>query len=167
VYGPQKGADSAAIADLDAALAHFADVVKRDLGVDVLDQQGAGAAGGLGAGLIAFLGAELRSGAQVVGEAAGIQARIATADLVITGEGRLDLQTAFGKAPQYVASLAKAAGKPTVCIAGSLGPGYESSESLFAAIEALSDGHAPLPEPGEAAAQVSAAAVRAVLSLVR
>jgi glycerate kinase len=163
VYGPQKGADAAAIAELDAALAHYAALVKRDLGVDVLDRPGAGAAGGLGAALIAFLGADLRSGAEVVGQAAGIEARIRAADAVITGEGRLDGQTAFGKAPQYVARLARAAGKPVVCIAGSLGEGYESTRSLFAAIESLSDGKSPLPTPAVAAEQVAAAVVRGML----
>ena len=167
VYGPQKGADTAAIEELDAALQHFADVLKRDLGVDVADMPGAGAAGGLGAGLIAFLGAELRSGARVVGEAAGIAERIAKADLVITGEGRLDHQTQYGKTPQYVASLARGAGTPVLCIAGTLGEGYESSAALFDAIEALGDGTGPLPTPEQAARQVEAASVRGVDSLIR
>ena len=166
VYGPQKGADAAAIAELDAALAHYARVIKRDLDIDVLDRPGAGAAGGLGAALIAFLGAELRSGAEVVGQAAGIEERIRASDIVITGEGRLDSQTSFGKAPQYVARLARAAGKPTVCIAGSLGEGYESTHSLFSVVESLSDGRSPLPTPEVAAEQVAAAAVRAVLNVV-
>ena len=166
VYGPQKGADAAAITELDAALSHFASIMKRDLGVDVLDIPGAGAAGGLGAGIIAFLGATLESGARVVGEAAGIEARIAEADLVITGEGRLDGQTAYGKAPQYVARLAQRAGKPVLCIAGSLGEGYERSASLFAAIEALSDGKGPLPGRDEAARQTSAASARGVQALI-
>lgn len=166
VYGPQKGADAAAIAELDAALAHFAVIVRRDLGVDVLEEPGAGAAGGLGAGIIAFLGATLQSGAQVVGEAAGIGTRIAAADVVITGEGRLDGQTAYGKTPQYVAKLARAAGKPVICVAGTLGGGYETSMSLFAAVEALSDGSGPLPTPEEASRQVGAASVRGVQSLI-
>ncbi len=166
VYGPQKGADADAIEELDAALAHFAAIVRRDLGVDVLEISGAGAAGGLGAGIIAFLGATLQSGAQVVGEAAGIEARIAEADLVITGEGRLDGQTAYGKTPQYVAKLAQAAGKPAICIAGMLGDGYEASAGLFAAIEALSDGTGPLPTPEEAARQVEAASVRGVQAVI-
>jgi len=165
VYGPQKGADATAVAELDAALAHYAAVIKQDLGVDVLDQVGAGSGGGLGAALLAFLDADLRSGADVVGKAAGIEARISAADAVITGEGRLDGQTAFGKAPQYVARLARAAGKPTVCIAGSLGEGYESTRGLFAAIESLSDGRSPLPIPEVAARQAEDAAVRAMLKL--
>jgi glycerate 2-kinase len=167
VYGPQKGADAAAIAELDAALARFATVVQRDLGVDVLETPGAGAAGGLGAGILAFLGAGLRSGAEVVGEAAGIEARIALADLVITGEGRLDAQTAYGKTPQYVARLARAASKPVLCIAGVLGEGYESSASLFAAIEATGEAGGALPSPEVAAQRVGEASVRGVQALVR
>lgn len=166
VYGPQKGADAAAIAELDAALAHFAAIVKRDLGLDVIAMPGAGAAGGLGAGLIAFLGASLESGAHVVGEAAGIAARILDADVVITGEGRLDGQTAFGKTPQYVAELATKAGKPVVCVAGFLGEGHESTLPLFDAVEALGDGTGPLPSPEEAARQVAAASVRGVKTLI-
>jgi glycerate kinase len=106
IYGPQKGANAAAIEELDAALAHFAALIERDLGISVAERPGAGAAGGLGAGIIAFLGAELLSGARVVAEAAGLEARIRQADVVITGEGRLDAQTAFGKTPQYVARAA-------------------------------------------------------------
>lgn len=166
VYGPQKGADSAAITELDAALAHYAEVIRRDFGVEVANRPGAGSGGGLGAALIAFLGAELQSGAQVVGEAAGIEERLRGADIVITGEGRLDGQTAFGKAPQYVARLARATGRPVVCIAGSLGSGYETTKPLFTAIESLSDGKSPLPSPEEAAGQLAAASLRAVLGLL-
>ena len=166
VYGPQKGADAAAIAELDAALSHFATIVKRDLRVDVLDLPGAGAAGGLGAGIIAFLGATLESGARVVGDAAGIESRIAATDLVITGEGRLDGQTAYGKAPRYVAELAQAAGRPVLCIAGALGEGYEAAASVFTLIEALSDGAGPLPTREEAARQLGAASVRGVQVLI-
>jgi glycerate kinase len=166
VYGPQKGADAAAIVELDAALSHFAEVIKRDLGIDVRDMPGAGAAGGLGAGLIAFLGARLQSGAVVVGEAAGIEARIRAADVVFTGEGRLDGQTAYGKTPQYVARLAREAGKAVVCIAGALGEGYKTSIDLFSAVEALSDGKGPLPDRTEAARQVGEASKRAVMTLI-
>ncbi len=162
VYGPQKGADAPAIKALDAALAHFASVIKRDLGVDVADRTGAGAAGGLGAGLIAFLGAELVMGAQVVARVANLPGRVRQADLVITGEGRLDAQTAFGKTPRYVAEVAAAAGRPVVCLAGHLGEGHETSSGLFDEIEVLSEGEGPLPSRAEAAEQIGAASARAV-----
>jgi glycerate 2-kinase len=161
VYGPQKGADAAAIAELDAALANLAVVIKRDLGINVLNVPGAGASGGSGAALIAFLGATLSSGAEVIGEAVHIDARVALADIVITGEGRLDFQTVFGKTPQYVAQHAAAAGKRCICIAGQLGQGWEDARGLFADISALSDGTTPLPTPEEAARQLGEAAIAA------
>src|SRR2546426_713024 len=100
VYGPQKGATPEMVAELDAALKHFAEIIRRDLGVDVDQLPGAGAAGGLGAGLVAFTGARLRPGAEMVMEALRLDERLAGAGLVITGEGRIDSQTArFGKGP--------------------------------------------------------------------
>ena len=166
VYGPQKGADSEAVQELDAALAHFAEIILRDLGVDVAERPGAGAAGGLGAGLIAFLGAELVSGAKVVAGAADLEGRVRGANLVITGEGRLDSQTAYGKAPQFVAKAAERAGVPVICLAGYLGDGYESSAALFSEIEAMSDGSGPLPSRDEAERQIAEASERAVLRLL-
>ncbi|HEX5140135.1 MAG TPA: glycerate kinase, partial [Dehalococcoidia bacterium] len=100
------------------------------------------------------------------GEAAGIEERIRAADIVFTGEGRLDGQTAYGKTPQYVAKLAREVGKPVVCIAGALGEGYETSAGLFTTVESLSDGKRPLPDRAEAARQVGEASKRAVMSLV-
>ncbi|MDP9343660.1 MAG: glycerate kinase [Actinomycetota bacterium] len=118
VYGPQKGATPEDVAALDAALAHFAEVIRRDLGVDVRDRPGAGAAGGLGAGLMAFLGAEMRPGVDVVMEAVGFADRLARADLVITGEGKLDRQSLRGKVPAGVLSAARRAGKPVAVVCG-------------------------------------------------
>jgi glycerate kinase len=121
VYGPQKGASPEMVAELDAALAHFAEVIRRDLGVDVEPLPGAGAAGGLGAGLVAFTGARLRPGAEMVMEALHLDERLQGANLVITGEGRLDSQTArFGKGPAAVARHARNAGIPVVAIGGSV-----------------------------------------------
>ena len=130
VYGPQKGADEAAIRELDAALANFAAVIERDLGKKVADVPGAGAAGGAGAGLIAFLDATLVPGAPLVVEASGFDAKLKGADLVITGEGQADAQTGYGKAPGEVAKRAKAARLPVLLIAGSKGPGWEALRGL-------------------------------------
>jgi glycerate kinase len=160
LYGPQKGADARTIEELDAALVRLAEVIERDLGLSVRDVPGAGAAGGLGAGVIAFLGGELRSGAEVIGEAAGIEARVRACDILITGEGRLDGQTVFGKTPAYLAGLASAAGRPVVCLAGSLGEGHESAIGLFDAVEVLEGSPGRLPTGAEAARQVSEASVR-------
>lgn len=163
VYGPQKGADPAAVAELDAALVHFAEVIERDIGVDVRTTPGAGAAGGLGAGLIAFLGAELGPGARLVGDIVGLETRIAQSDIVITGEGRLDEQTDFGKGPAYVAALARAAGKPCVCIAGVVAPAYDISNSPFGLIEATALAGSAVPSREEAKHTLTKAVERAAL----
>jgi glycerate kinase len=118
VYGPQKGASPENVAVLDRALAHYAAVIHRDLGIDVRDVPGAGAAGGLGAGLIVFLGARLRPGAEVVMEAVGLERRLERADLVVTGEGTFDEQSLRGKAPGAVLTLARAHGVPAVVLCG-------------------------------------------------
>jgi glycerate kinase len=124
VYGPQKGADASMVQELDAALDRYARVVLRDLGVDVCTIPGAGAAGGLGAGLIAFLGATLRPGVDIVFEALRLESHIAGANLVITGEGRIDRQDLYGKAPMAVAQRAHAHGVPCIALAGSTGRDY-------------------------------------------
>ena len=126
VYGPQKGADPAAVALLDRALAHFAEIIARDLNKRVANVPGAGAAGGTGAGMIAFLNATLEPGAPLIVAASGFDAQLSDADLVITGEGRVDAQTNYGKAPGEVAGRAKAAGVPVLLIAGSKGPGWDA-----------------------------------------
>ncbi|MEA2635562.1 MAG: glycerate 2-kinase [Chloroflexota bacterium] len=136
VYGPQKGATPEMVAELDEALHHFAEIIRRDLGVDVEQLPGAGAAGGLGAGLVAFLGARLQPGAEMVMQALHLDERLAGAQLVITGEGRLDSQTArFGKGPAAVARHAKNAGIPVVAIGGSLADETEL-RLLFDGLEA-------------------------------
>ncbi len=130
IYGPQKGADDTAVRELDGALAHYARVIERYLGRRVDDEPGAGAAGGTGAGMLAFLGAELVKGAPLVVEAAGLDRALADAGLVITGEGRADSQTAHGKAPGEVAKRAKKARIPVLLIAGSKAPGWEALMDL-------------------------------------
>jgi glycerate kinase len=124
VYGPQKGATPEMVAELDAALAVFAAVAKKATGKDVADFPGAGAAGGLGAGLLFFTEAKLRPGVEIVLEATGFPGMVSSARLVITGEGRTDFQTAFGKAPVGVAKIAKQYNVPVICIAGGLGKGH-------------------------------------------
>jgi glycerate kinase len=125
IFGPQKGATEDVVRELDAALANFARIVVRDVGRDVAEQPGAGAAGGLGAGLMAFAGAQLQSGIDMICQVLDFDSNLEGADLVITGEGRADRSTIFNKAPVGVARHARAHGVPTVLLAGSLGPGYE------------------------------------------
>ena len=118
VYGPQKGATPEDVLLLDRALGHFAAEVHRDLGVDVREVRGAGAAGGLGAGLVAFLGARLRPGVDVVIEAVGLVQRVQGADVVVTGEGSFDAQSLRGKAPAGVLRVAAEARVPAVVLCG-------------------------------------------------
>jgi len=116
VYGPQKGAAPDDVAELDAALTRFAEVVRRDTGADVAALPGGGAAGGVGAGLVALLGAELRSGAAVVMEAAGVADRMRGAHAVVTGEGRFDAQSLRGKVAGCVVDTARGAGVPGIVV---------------------------------------------------
>ncbi|MHB1463259.1 MAG: glycerate kinase [Armatimonadota bacterium] len=120
VYGPQKGATPQMVEELDSALAIYASVIRRDLGKDIIALPGAGAAGGLGAGLSAFLNAQLRSGIDIVLDSARFDEHIQDAALVITGEGRIDAQTASGKTIAGILKRASKANVPVVAIAGSL-----------------------------------------------
>ncbi|MBI3521676.1 MAG: glycerate kinase [Chloroflexi bacterium] len=162
VYGPQKGATPEMVAELDRALERYAGVVERFVGRNVRDVPGAGAAGGLGAGLIAFLDAHLRSGAELVLEATGFDERLAHADLVITGEGRLDQQSAYGKLTQAVTKRAAAKGRPVIAIVGGTGEGHEALfEQGLTAIEPTSDGPMSLGDAmAHADALIQAAAER-------
>jgi glycerate kinase len=140
-YGPQKGADPAAVADLDAALGIYGTAIEAATGRAVAELPGAGAAGGTGAALLGFTNATLRPGIEVVAEMAGLASALEAADLVITGEGRADEQTLAGKAAMGVALLAGKLGIPVVLLCGSLGPGSEALEvsGLFAMIQPVAD----------------------------
>ncbi len=122
VYAPQKGATPRMVKDLEAALTTFAATVRRDLGIDLAPLPGAGASGGLGAGLHAFLGARLRPRLDIVSRFIPLDDLLASADLVITAEGRIDGQTAIGKVPSEVARRAKRFGLPVIALAGSIAP---------------------------------------------
>ena len=126
IFGPQKGATPEIVQELDECLANLAMVIESDLGFRVADTPGAGAAGGLGAGLIAFANCDLRSGIDMVCDALDFDASATDADLVITGEGRADRSTAFDKAPVGIARRSRALGVPTLLLAGSLGEGYDA-----------------------------------------
>ena len=117
IYGPQKGATPEIIEELDESLAHFAEIIKRDLNKEVKDVPGAGAAGGLGASLMAFLDAELKPGIEIIIEIVKLEQVIKGADLVITGEGKIDSQTIYGKAPIGVARIAKKYNIPVIAVA--------------------------------------------------
>ncbi|MEH3041103.1 MAG: glycerate kinase [Sphingomonas paucimobilis] len=151
IFGPQKGADDAMVRILDDNLRRYADRIEADLGVRVDTLPGGGAAGGLGAALVAFVGGQLLPGADIVTAAVGLDAIVADADLVITGEGRIDSQSIHGKTPVGVARVAKRHGKPVIVIAGCRGDRAErvhdyGIDAVFSAVhrsctveEALAD----------------------------
>ncbi len=166
VYGPQKGATPAQVEELERGLSGLSDAIRLSLGRDVADLAGAGAAGGLGAGLVAFLGATLQSGAETVAEAVGLRDRMAGSDLVITAEGRLDGQSAFGKATACVASIARELGIPAVALAGSLGPGCDRLHAHGVdAFLAIPDGPMSLDEATGRAGPLLERAAESVLRL--
>jgi len=166
VFGPQKGATPEMVQELDAALARYADVLERFVRRPVRDVPGAGAAGGLGAGLVAFLDARLVSGAKLVLEAVGFERRLDGVALVITGEGRIDGQSIYGKLTHAVTVAARARGIPVVAVAGLLGDGHQAMRDAgIERIETLASSAAgrdkamrdPLP-------LIEAAAARAVMA---
>jgi glycerate 2-kinase len=130
IFGPQKGATLEEIDQLNQNLSHYADVVARDLGVDARDHPGAGAAGGLGAGLMAFLNAQLQSGAQAIIQTLGYEAQLASCDAVITGEGKLDSQTQGGKAVQIIAQMGRQHKIPVFALAGTLDADSPALDSM-------------------------------------
>src|SRR5881396_1699965 len=166
IYGPQKGATPEIVHELDAGLARYADVVEAFIGRPIRDVPGAGAAGGLGAGLLAFLDARLVSGADLVLRAVRFAERLRDADLVITGEGRIDRQSGYGKLTGAVTAAARRAGVPVLAVAGGLGEGHETLalDGIVAAsdgvplAQAMSD---PLPLIERAAERVVRARVSA------
>lgn len=147
VFGPQKGATPEMIKRLDTALSRFADVIETDLGVDVRDRPGAGAAGGLGAGLMAFLNAKLSAGVDIVLDSVGLDQALERADLVITGEGQIDHSTIFNKTPVGIAERAGKRNIPVIAIAGGLGIGYEEThEKGLSSVFSLVNGPMSLDE---------------------
>src|SRR5699024_6563663 len=118
VYGPQKGADKVMVKMLDQAMANYATILQRDIEMDVADEVGSGAAGGLGAACLVFLNANIRPGIEVIAKHTGLADMIKDATLVLTGEGKMDDQTIYGKAVTGIAQIAKRYGVPVVAITG-------------------------------------------------
>ena len=168
IYGPQKGATPEMVAALDSALRNFAEVVRRNLGVDVETLQGSGAAGGLGGGMVAFLNAELRAGVDIVMDTVDIERHLEGADLILTGEGEVDYQTLYNKAPIGVAQRAKRLGVPVVAIAGTLGDRYElvHEHGIDAALP-ISSGPMTLESSSERAADLITQATERMLRLMQ
>lgn len=125
VFAPQKGADEDGVRFLDRGLKKFAGVIAREMGIDLQDIPGSGAAGGMAGGLLAFAGAILKPGMEILSEICNLEKEIAAADMVITGEGQTDAQTAYGKVPVGVAAIANRYNIPVICLSGGLGDGFE------------------------------------------
>ncbi len=126
VYGPQKGADPQMVRDLETGLENLADITARDLGTDYRNTPGSGAAGGLGFGLLSYLNAHMQSGIEIVLDAVELDSKLDGIDLVVTGEGKLDGQSIYGKVPVGVAARAKKFGIPVVAVVGDIGTGFEA-----------------------------------------
>lgn len=147
IFGPQKGATPEIVQQLDANLSHYADMIRKEIGTDIEQIAGAGAAGGLGGGLMAFLSAELKSGVDIVLEATKLEDQLKDADFVITGEGKIDGQTVFGKTPIGVAKTAKKHSIPVIAIAGSLGSdSHKVHEHGIDAVFSIVPGIVPLSD---------------------
>lgn len=167
VFAPQKGATPAMVEALEDGLGNLADAARRALGRDCAAAAGAGAAGGLGFGLMAFLAAAVRPGGEAVIEAANLAGKLDGAALAITGEGRLDEQTAFGKAPAVVARLARRLGVPAVAVVGSLGEGPVDAARLgFDAVVCAWPGPLPLAEVMARAAELVTSATEQACRLI-
>ena len=166
VYGPQKGADAAAVALLDRALTRLADVCAADLGCDHRDVPGSGAAGGLGFGLLSFCNAKIRPGFEMISETLHLGRRIAAADLVITGEGRIDDQTLDGKGPAGVAALARSAGRLVIAFGGAISAVAEDS-GVFDALIPIADRPLTVAEAMAEAAPLLERASRRTAQLIR
>lgn len=169
VYAPQKGATPAMVEKLDAGLRRLAEVIRRDIGASILRAPGSGAAGGLGGGLMAFLGGRLRPGVDIVIDSVKLARRLKGCDLVITGEGRMDGQTAFGKTPAGVARVATGMGIPVIAISGSLGPDAAAVHGIgiaayFSALQEPVD-EVDLPKRGPAMLTDCAAQIGRLLAM--
>lgn len=166
VYGPQKGATPEMLELLEDGLINLAGLLREECGFDVAALPGAGAAGGLGAGLVAFLGAELRKGIDLVFSAVHLAERMQGAQLVLTAEGQIDFQTRFGKAPAGVAGVARTQNIPCIAIAGGIGSGIETlHEAGVTAVFTLCPGPVALSVAMEKGAEFIAAATEQIMRL--
>ena len=167
VYGPQKGATPEMVAQLDNALLNFAEIVKKDIGKNVSEISGAGAAGGLGAGMLAFMGAELKAGVDIVLETVQLREKLSDVDLVITGEGGMDFQTVYNKAPIGVARIAREFNIPTIAIAGLLGQNFTVvHDHGIRAATSIVDGPISLEESSERASELISNSVEESLRFI-
>lgn len=169
IYGPQKGADSRAVETLELALEQLAEIVAQDFGCDFRDVPGAGAAGGMGFGLMSFCNARIRSGFELVAEVLEIEKAVAENDLIITGEGRVDAQTLAGKGPAGIAALARKHAKPVIAFAGSIEKSAprKSFAEVFDAMIEIAPPQMPLEESMRNATHLLEAAAHSAMQKIR
>ncbi len=170
-YGPQKGATPEMAEQLDKNLLHLSKIMAQDLGIDVNEMPGAGAAGGMGAGAVAFLNGKLTPGFDIVKKELHLEEKIKNSDIILTGEGKMDKQTLQGKAPFAVAQLAKKYDKPVLAFAGTLGEGYRELynygfDSIFSIVEKPMTLEQSLSKAGELLADAAERVFR-LIKLVR
>ena len=130
IYGPQKGASIDDIKILDKNLLHIGNLIEKELNLNVLNLKGGGAAGGLGAGMVAFFGATLRPGVDIIFDTLNVEEKIKDADLIITGEGQFDISSTYNKAPTAIAKLGKKYNSPAIGISGSFGEGFDKLDEF-------------------------------------
>ncbi len=130
IYGPQKGASIDDIKILDKSLLHIGNLIEKELNLNVLNLKGGGAAGGLGAGMVAFFGATLRPGVDIIFDTLNVEEKIKDADLIITGEGQFDISSTYNKAPTAIAKLGKKYNIPSIGISGSFGEGFDKLDEF-------------------------------------
>lgn len=166
IYAPQKGADSATVEKLEANLQHLAALIRKQLNTDIENTPGAGAAGGLGGGLMAFTGAALKKGFDIVAETSRLESKIKQANLVITGEGKVDSQTKYGKTPYGVLLLAKKHNIPVIALAGTLGNDYQQLYTLgFSGIFSILDAPVTLEKAIQSAPELLTRSAESVYRL--
>lgn len=168
VFGPQKGATPEMLQILDRNLEHYAQILKEQLGVDVKDIPGSGAAGGLGAGLLAFTNAELKTGIETILDTVNFDKMLEKADLVITGEGRIDIQSLYGKVPMGIAKRAVRLAKPVLAIVGSIGSGAEELYNHgLSSIVSIVNGPMPLESSIEQAYELTKEATERAFRIIK
>ena len=168
IYGPQKGASPEMVDQLDSALRNFGNIISRDIDIDVDKIPGSGAAGGLGAGLTALLGAKLRKGVDIVLDSVNLDSHLKDADLVITGEGQMDYQTVYAKAPIGVAERSSLYGVPVIAISGSLGENYQVFHKHgISAVGAITTSPMTLSDASENASSLISSSVEQALRFMK
>tara|TARA_Y100000588_G_scaffold75854_2_gene79098 strand:- start:6278 stop:7420 length:1143 start_codon:yes stop_codon:yes gene_type:complete len=168
IYGPQKGASPEMVDQLDSALRNFGNIISRDIDIDVDKIPGSGAAGGLGAGLTALLGATLRKGVDIVLDSVNLDSHLKDADLVITGEGQMDYQTIYAKAPIGVAERSSLYGVPVIAISGSLGENYQVVHKHgISAVGAITTSPMTLSDASENASSLISSSVEQALRFMK